>query len=159
MSRDSGAMATIGPASNTAALAGMTQDDSCVTDPAISLLLLEDDEALRQMLVWELSELGYQVHAVGSCRAARAAVALQGFDLALFDIGLPDGDGAELAREMATRRSAPWIVLCSGKSGNPSSRPLPSKVLACLTKPVSICRLDALFRGTGRTFPQKDTGT
>ena len=121
-------------------------DDSGRADSGPSLLLLEDDEALRQMLDWELAELGYQVLSVNSCHAARNAAAAHDFDLALFDIGLPDGDGAELAGELVDNEPAPRIVLCSGRSENQISESLAAKVLAFIVKPVSIQRLDLLFR-------------
>jgi len=114
--------------------------------PRSSLLLLEDDDALRQMLRWELAELGYGVTAVGSCHEARSAATIGDFDLALFDIGLPDGNGAELASELFKQRPDMRIVLCSGQPSQPVSEHLPSSVIACLAKPVSIRDLDSLFR-------------
>lgn len=111
-----------------------------------NLLLLEDDDALRQMLVWELTELGYCVHPVGSCKEARAAIAAYGFDLALMDVGLPDGDGAELAAELIKINSGLRIVLSSGRPGALAPHRVPSGVVACLTKPISVHRLDTLFR-------------
>ena len=125
----------------------LVSDSGYGAEPGPFLLLLEDDEALRQMLAWELDELGYRVFAVGDCRAAREAVAARNFDLALFDIELPDGDGAELAGELTEQSSAPRIVLCSGRPGNPIPERLDSRILAFVSKPVSIQRLDELFRG------------
>ncbi len=116
------------------------------SEEGMHLLLLEDDEALRQMLAWELSELGYRVHPVGSCGEARAAVAARAFDLALFDVGLPDGDGAELAAELTESDPNLGIVLCSGRPGVLNREPVPREVIACVTKPVSVHRLDVLFR-------------
>jgi DNA-binding response OmpR family regulator len=111
-----------------------------------SVLVLEDDEALREMLDWELSELGYRVVAVGSCDEARTAAVARDFDLALFDIGLPDGDGADLAVELVRQRPEMRIVLCTGEPERLCRRGLPSEVITCLTKPVSIRRLQAAFR-------------
>ena len=112
----------------------------------LSVLLLEDDAALRQMLVWELSDLGYLVHPVGCCGEARAAIDTRDFDLALVDVGLPDGDGVELAAELIVANPKLRIVLCSGRPGSLARARVPSEVVDCLTKPVSIGRLDALFR-------------
>lgn len=111
----------------------------------LSVLLLEDDASLRQMLVWELSDLGYLVHPVGSCDEARSALAARNFDLALMDVGLPDGDGAELAGEITGTYPELRIFLCSGRPGTFTPERVPSEVSACLIKPVSVGRLDALF--------------
>jgi DNA-binding response OmpR family regulator len=110
------------------------------------LLLLEDDHALCQMLDWELSELGYRVHPAGSCREARAVAQALPIDLALMDVGLPDGDGAELAGELIEARPAMQIVLCSGRPDSVAPALVPTEVIACLTKPVCVGRLDELFR-------------
>jgi DNA-binding response OmpR family regulator len=109
-------------------------------------LLVEDDEALRQMLVWELTDLGYAVHPVGSCSEAREAAVGRDIDLALLDVGLPDGDGAELAAELNKLYSDLRIVLCSGRPSNLACEKATAGVIACVTKPISVHRLDALFR-------------
>lgn len=145
MKPESGGLVSRGRDSEAAELrgAGTRQAPSEV---GMRLLLLEDDEALRQMLAWELAELGYHVHLVGSCGEARAAVAAHAFDLALFDVGLPDGDGTALAAELTESDPNLGIILCSGKPRALDQEPVPQEVIACLTKPVSVHRLDALFR-------------
>jgi DNA-binding response OmpR family regulator len=119
-----------------------------------SLLLVEDDDALRQMLAWELAELGYLVHPAGDCREARDAVAERAFDVALLDVGLPDGDGAELAAELIQRSPELRVVLCSGRPGNLSPDRIPAEVIAGLTKPISVAELDDLFRSGHRPGAQ-----
>jgi DNA-binding NtrC family response regulator len=115
-----------------------------------TLLLVEDDAALREMLAWDLAELGYAVSAVGDCRAARTAAAGEDFALALVDIGLPDGDGAALASDLAVANPLLRIVLCSGQHIEPSPRgQTHPAIIARLPKPLSLGRLDALFRSAG----------
>ncbi len=131
--------------------------------PAGGLLLLEDDEALRQMLEWELTELGYGVLAVGTCREARAALRRRDIELGLFDIGLPDGDGAALAAELVRDNPKLRIVLVTGRPEAPAAKCLGTQILACLTKPVSLRLVDELLRArrqgilagrtAGRTIP------
>jgi DNA-binding response OmpR family regulator len=147
MSPDVGIPAPYDPGSEVALIAGRDSPGSREAASTTTLLLLEDDAALRQMLAWELAEFGYQVVAVGTCDDARSAVVSRDFDLALFDIGLPDGDGAELALELTELKPSMRFVLCTGKPGNPTSKPLPPTVIARLTKPVSLHRLQALLRG------------
>ncbi|MEA3274590.1 MAG: response regulator [Pseudomonadota bacterium] len=118
------------------------------------LLLVEDDPALRQMLTWDLAELGYRVHAVSTCQEARTVSPANGFDLAMLDVGLPDGDGLALARELAGMLPGLRVVICSGGHGESVPDSIPAAVLACLTKPVALERLHRLFQGSG--LPVKD---
>ena len=136
---------SFGPGSDVSGMAG-DGTGSPALERSLSLLLLEDDAALRQMLEWELSDLGYRVYPVGCCEEARVALASGVFDLALMDVGLPDGDGAELAAELIRTSPELKVVLCSGRPGNLARGRVRSEVIACLTKPISVGRLDALFR-------------
>jgi DNA-binding response OmpR family regulator len=125
--------------------------DFVVTPPdpesGAALLIVEDDQALRQMLAWELSDLGYRVCATGSCRGARSAAAAIGFRLAVLDIDLPDGDGRRLAAELARATPGLRVVLVSGRHGADRCGPRSPAVIARLTKPVSAWRLDVILRG------------
>jgi DNA-binding response OmpR family regulator len=109
------------------------------------VLLIEDDPALRQMLSWELSEFGYRTQGAGGCREARAALRALDFELALLDVDLPDGCGSELSADLAAARPDRKIILCSGRHITPDRRRLPPQVLAILTKPLQILRIDDLF--------------
>lgn len=131
------------PSASVIAVGGTRQNHS---EEGLRLLLLEDDDALRQMLDWEFAEFGYRVHSVASCREARAVGAGGAFDLALFDVGLPDGDGAALAAELMHLNASLKVILCSGRPGTLNPERVPPGVIACLTKPVSVDRINALFR-------------
>lgn len=122
------------------------EGSGAVTARGKRLLLLEDNEALRRILAWELADLGYDVEPAGSCREARAAVSCGSFELAILDVGLPDGDGIALAGELVTEYPRLRILLCSGQHGAFSGRVIPVTVLACLAKPVSSQCLDELLR-------------
>ena len=81
---------------------------------AVSILLVDDDDAFRSRTVGMLRAAGhdpiYEEKTVAG--ALRAAVALRP-DVALVDIGLPDGDGFEVAGEIAQLAGAPRVVLIS----------------------------------------------
>jgi DNA-binding response OmpR family regulator len=64
------------------------------------ILLVEDDPTLGVTLKERLSSEGYSVRWAASAAEARAAFqAEQAWDLVVFDVGLPDGSGFELAKE------------------------------------------------------------
>jgi DNA-binding NarL/FixJ family response regulator len=67
-----------------------------------AVLLVEDDAPTRARLgaaIVASAELAL-VGAVGSCADARAAIAARAPDVLLTDIGLPDGSGIDLVREL-----------------------------------------------------------
>lgn len=69
------------------------------------LILAVEDEARNVALLRAVLEpAGYRLAVVGSLADARTWLGEQDPDLVLLDIGLPDGSGLELAREL---RAAP----------------------------------------------------
>ncbi len=68
------------------------------------LLLVEDDPTLGVTLKERLLSEGYQVQWAATAAAARTAFSERtDWDLVLFDVGLPDGSGFELAAEWKTK--------------------------------------------------------
>lgn len=66
----------------------------------LNLLLLEDEPVLRQELSEFLSHCGYHVEAVGSVAEFDACFNPGRHRLAVFDLGLPDGDGLDLIKRL-----------------------------------------------------------
>lgn len=75
------------------------------------LLLLEDDLSLGAALQEGLEAKGYQVEWAKSCSEARKLAAAAPFELAVLDVGLPDGSGFDLAGELRTRSPVPIIFM------------------------------------------------
>jgi DNA-binding response OmpR family regulator len=76
------------------------------------LLLVEDTQRLRELLVEAVHSAGWRIDAVGTVEEANEAVATTPYDLLMIDLGLPDGDGLDLIR--ASRRNSvktPILVL------------------------------------------------
>ena len=72
------------------------------------ILLVDDNRPLVENLTEILEEAGYLVHSAGSCAGA-LGLAADGFDVALVDLKLPDGDGTALApRLKALNPAARW---------------------------------------------------
>ena len=64
------------------------------------VLVIEDDEGIAAGLRVHLRQHGCAVDGVGSIAEAWHALASAPFDLVLLDLGLPDGDGAEILRRI-----------------------------------------------------------
>jgi signal transduction histidine kinase len=80
------------------------------------ILVIEDDPNLRSVVRRSLADHGYAVRAVGT---AADALALDGPppDLVLTDVILPDGNGIDLARELAARWPSAGVLFMSGYAG------------------------------------------
>ena len=115
-----------------------------------TLLLVEDDPAFSQMLRWELEELGYELAVAHDCQEAREECCSHRFPVVVLDLDLPDGDGFELAEELARDCPAIKVIICSGRHLRPQAIPnAESAIHAVLTKPVSITRLTQLLSDAG----------
>ncbi|BAH43857.1 two-component response regulator [Brevibacillus brevis NBRC 100599] len=60
------------------------------------ILLVEDDEALGLAIEFSLRNEGYEVVRASSVKEAKHQFDQQPFDLAILDVGLPDGNGYDL---------------------------------------------------------------
>jgi DNA-binding response OmpR family regulator len=76
------------------------------------LLIIEDEARIVEILRSALSRSGFAVDAVGRCGDARAALEVNPYDAVILDLGLPDGDGLVLLKDMRARGNAvPVLVL------------------------------------------------
>jgi two-component system, OmpR family, response regulator len=82
-----------------------------VENPA-RILIVEDDQSLRELLVAALEREGWDVHAVGDATTGESAVERFNPDVAVLDIRLGDGpDGLTLARRIRQRSDLPFLFL------------------------------------------------
>jgi signal transduction histidine kinase len=77
------------------------------------VLVVDDNASLVENLTEILEDAGYTVHGYGTCRGALAG-AREGFDVALVDLRLPDGDGTALAPQLKEASPDGEVVLLTG---------------------------------------------
>ncbi len=65
-----------------------------------SVLVVEDDPDIREMIVAQLSSEQYRTLAAGGLVEARSVMTTNAVDLVVLDLNLPDGDGRDLCREL-----------------------------------------------------------
>ncbi|GLR12103.1 two-component system response regulator CreB [Chitinimonas viridis] len=75
------------------------------------ILLIEDEAAIADTIVYALQREGYQVSWHGLGRDGLAALDADGAALVVLDVGLPDGSGFDLCRELRQRHATPVIFL------------------------------------------------
>jgi len=77
----------------------------------ISLLFIEDDDAIRVALKLALEDEGYEVREAPDGRAGLAAFAEREPDLVLLDLRLPDLSGFEVCRSLRSSSIVPIIIV------------------------------------------------
>ncbi|MBK7116555.1 MAG: response regulator transcription factor [Proteobacteria bacterium] len=85
------------------------------------LLLVEDDTNVARTLTGRLASEGFGVTHAGSVAEAKSAIAQQRFVAAILDVGLPDGNGFEVARHLG-EHSPQTAMLFLTAYGTPEDR-------------------------------------
>ena len=93
-----------------------------------------------------LRRLDYGVTTADSKASALAAAAGQDFDLLISDIGLPDGTGLELMRELLARRPITGIALTGYGTESDVEMTREAGFAAHLTKPINMQDVEAVIR-------------
>jgi DNA-binding NtrC family response regulator len=108
------------------------------------ILLVEDDMALREMLVELLREEGLEVRAVADADDALVVAREMEFDVVLSDIEMPQMDGFELLEALKKLRpNARVILMTSFGSSTFVTRAVLGGALDYLSKPFSREQLGA----------------
>jgi two-component system, OmpR family, catabolic regulation response regulator CreB len=76
-----------------------------------TLLLVEDEPAIADTLVFALSQAGLHVAHAATLAAARASWLNAVADIVLLDLGLPDGSGLDFCRELRRTSEVPIVIL------------------------------------------------
>lgn len=118
-----------------------------------SVLVVEDEHAIREMIAFNLRRAGYQPREAADSQGARRAIADSAPDLILLDWMLPDVSGLELARALkreAGSRDIPIIMLTARADEEDKVRGLDSGADDYITKPFSSRELLARIRAVLR---------
>jgi two-component system, OmpR family, alkaline phosphatase synthesis response regulator PhoP len=85
------------------------------------LLLLEDERNVAETLIERLRAAGFAVMRAESVASARRAIAEGTFQVAVLDVGLPDGSGFDVARALREHAPATAILFLTAHA-NPEDR-------------------------------------
>lgn len=112
----------------------------------LRVLVVEDDREIRTYMQSALAVEGFDVLTAVSLSEACAILRYDSPDLVLLDLGLPDGDGADLVHELRQRSNLPVIVVSARDQEAQKIRLLDAGADDYLTKPFSIGELLARLR-------------
>ena len=117
----------------------------------MKLLLIEDDPLLRNTMQPYLEAEGYTVTTATTMRQALEKAFDHPYDCVVVDIGLPDGSGLEVVRQLKQEQSGAGIIIVSAKDS------LPDKLTGLelgaddyLTKPFHLPELNARIKSVLR---------
>ncbi|WP_030170939.1 response regulator transcription factor [Spirillospora albida] len=124
-----------------------------------TVLLVEDDDYVRQALLRELRDLGHAVRSAGRALDALREVTAEAPEVVVLDLGLPDLDGGEALKMLRAVSDVPVIVATARDDEREIIRLLGSGADDYVIKPFSAghlhARITAVLR-RARTAPQQD---
>ncbi|MCK9606684.1 MAG: phosphate regulon transcriptional regulator PhoB [Methylomonas sp.] len=123
----------------------------------LNILVVEDEDAIREMLVMVLEQADFQVTAAASAEEALQSLAENRVDLLVLDWMLPGISGVELARRLKREpgfKDLPIILLTARGEEEDKIRGLEIGADDYITKPFSpkelIARIKAVMRRSGK---------
>jgi len=121
-----------------------------MTGPAPSALIVEDEAPIRRFVRMALEGAGWQVVESATLRQGLIDAGTHAPGLVILDLGLPDGDGIDLLRDLRTWSHVPVIVLSARADEKDKVAALDAGADDYLTKPFGVAELLARVRANTR---------
>jgi len=87
-----------------------------MSEPSPRVLVVEDEDEIRRFVCLSLEREGFDVFEADRVQRGLIEAGTRRPDMVVLDLGLPDGDGVDLIRDLRTWSSVPVLVL-SARSG------------------------------------------
>ncbi|MDX2065021.1 MAG: response regulator [Fimbriimonadaceae bacterium] len=110
------------------------------------MLVIDDELPIRRFLRASLNPSEYKVLEAETAEGGIRAVATENPDIVLLDLGLPDGDGIDVARSLRAWTEVPIIVLSARGQESDKVAALDAGADDYLTKPFGVHELMARIR-------------
>ena len=127
---------------------------------AISVLVIEDDKNIADLLQMYLEKEGYAVTTAGDGGQGLAKFRAIGPDLVLLDLMMPVMDGWSVCKEIRKESQVPVIMLTAKGETDDKVAGLRSGADDYITKPFEmkevLARIEAVLRRSDRKAPQTD---
>ena len=130
-------------------------------DPSPRILIVEDENDLRDAMVSYLALEGFTAYGVGSLAAADQWLQVNPHDIVVLDLGLPDGDGLQWLAGRPHLRNKGVIITTARGLGTDRVAGVKTGADAYLVKPVQLEELAPLAANLARRLnipmPTPDT--
>jgi two-component system KDP operon response regulator KdpE len=113
---------------------------------ALTILVIDDEPQIRRVVRHALAADDTRVLEAASARAGIDLAAAERPDLIVLDLGLPDGGGLEVCREIRGWSTAPVVVLSARHSDREKAELLDAGADDYVTKPFSTVEFQARVR-------------
>lgn len=117
-----------------------------MTEPGPLVLVVEDEPQMRKFIRASLTSHGYRLIEAELASEAVRLTTSHNPDLVLLDLGLPDGDGLELTRELRSWSRVPILVVSARGREEDKVEALDAGADDYLTKPFGVNELLARMR-------------
>ena len=124
----------------------MKMNDFNVPSNAVNVLIIDDEPQIRKFLDIALRAQGYKTFLAETGQMGLEMLALQGADLVILDLGLPDLDGQEVLKELRAWSQVPVIILSVRADETEKVALLDAGANDYVTKPFSVRELMARIR-------------
>ena len=135
----------------------MGQETDILDRHDIHILVLDDDDRIRNLLQSYLGKCGFRISTVGHTNEARKLMETLAFDLLIVDVMMPDETGFEFTRRLREHDDIPVILLTARDASEDRIEGLKTGADDYLAKPFEpeelVLRIDAIFRRVGLTAP------
>ncbi len=126
---------------------------------AQTVLVIDDERDIRELLTITLGRMDLQVEAVGTVAEARRALAENTYDLCFTDMRLPDGNGQEIIELIAeTCPDTPVAMITAYGNVDAAVNALKAGAFDFVSKPVDIQMLRGLVRTSLRLAEERRSG-
>lgn len=105
------------------------------------ILIVEDDEFLREIIMDHLVESGYEVVGAANGKLGKEIALTGGFDLIVSDVQMPFVTGVELLKWVREQSSIPFILMTGFTNLLKDSNPTDLGAQGLLTKPFTTQQL------------------
>lgn len=116
-----------------------------MAERSLKILVVDDHDDTSRVLARLLQGGGHQVQTAEGVNTALQAANREPFDLVISDIGLPDGTGLELMRQIQGIRPTKGIALSGRCSSEDVRQSQDAGFAAHVTKPVDFHKLQQLI--------------
>ena len=118
--------------------------------PAPIAIIIEDEPQIRRFVRAALEAEGWQVHEADTAKKGLTEAGTRKPDLLVLDLGLPDGDGLEVIRDVRGWSGVPIVVLSARSDEADKIAALDAGADDYLTKPFGVGELLARVRANLR---------